>query len=135
MLSISTSYSPALWAPSTTKGGTANQLSQSSFSMSVPIADTANTQNEGESLSFKPLNLEEHLSEYRNQLTEAGNPPDLIEKALSHERRMFTDPDYMLRVLNSSSQAQEEMIFGNKMPSAYASACSPDLSRLLSVNV
>ena len=71
---------------------------------------------------LQKLDVDEFLNNYRNELSEAGNPADVIEGLISHQRRMFTEPDYFKQWNASTNDEQQTMIHGNQIAEPYSPA-------------
>jgi hypothetical protein len=68
------------------------------------------------------LDVDEFLNDYRNELSEAGNPADVVEDLINHQRRMFKEPDYFKQWNAAPHEEQQAMIHGNQVAGSYLSA-------------
>jgi hypothetical protein len=81
---------------------------------------------------LEKLDVEKFLDNYRREGLEAGNPPQVVEDLVNHERRMFTDPAYFKRWNAASTQEQEIMIHGSKdIAAAFTTSYAGGLFRVL----
>jgi hypothetical protein len=85
-----------------------------SFDALVQSASEVGNSKPSKLPKLEKLDVEKFLADYRHDLTEAGNPPQLIEDVVNHQRRMFTDPAYFERWNAASTQEQEIMIHGGE---------------------
>lgn len=77
------------------------------------------------------LNVDEFIANYRNELLDARNPPDVVANLVNHQRRMFTDPAYFKQWNAAPHQEQQLIIHGNQVAGNYLTAYLSSLPRML----
>jgi hypothetical protein len=71
---------------------------------------------------LQKMDVDEFLNNYKNELSEAGNPTDVVDGLIGHQRRMFTEPDYFKQWNAATNDEQQAMIHGNQVARSYSSA-------------